>query len=198
MVSRIIVTGNIAVGKSLVVSLFKKKGIFVIDTDSLVRGLLKKECVKRQLFHYFGDDIFSFQDVDRFILADKVFSNRNALCFLEDLLHPIVRRMVGLATRQLTKSGYSKKYYLVVVPVYVNNRYPIDGDQILLIDCDLNIQKRRLLSRNYSKQRVANILAIQNCKKVLWNLADKILLNNELSLSTLLHKIEILNCLYSV
>ncbi len=182
----------------MVVSLFKKKGVFVIDTDNLVRGLLRKERIKQQLFHYFGNDIFNFKDVDRFVLAEKVFSSRNVLCFLEDLLHPVVRMMVELATRQLIKSGYSKKYYLVVIPVYINNRYPIDGNQILLVDCDLGVQKKRLLLRNYSKQRIANILAIQSCKEMLWNLADKILLNNELSLDALFHKVEELDYLYSV
>ena len=170
MISRIIITGNIAVGKSLVVSLFKKKGVFVIDTDNLVRGLLKKERIKQQLFHYFGNDIFNVKDVDRFVLAEKVFSSRNVLCFLEDLLHPVVRMMVELATRQLIKSGYSKKYYLIVIPVYINNRYPIDGNQILLVDSqkDIKAYKVDMSDLNNTPNTNSNyILEVDELKKYL-------------------------------
>lgn len=196
MVARIILTGGIATGKSLVSSFFQKLGIFVLDTDNLVRGLLSKQTIKAKLFRYFGSEIFKQQRINRASLAEKVFNDKYALLFLEDLLHPLVRIEVELISHALLKRGYLKPYYLVVVPVYLKNRYPLWQDQIWVVDCSIDQQKQRLLNRGYSVARINGVLKAQEDRTVLLQLADQILSNNELSITALWQQVKSLDRLF--
>jgi dephospho-CoA kinase len=86
------ITGGIGAGKSEALAAFARHGAAVVSSDDIVRRLLREdEDVRRALLEHFGDPILDENgQVDRAAIADVVFADREALDWLEALLHPLV------------------------------------------------------------------------------------------------------------
>jgi dephospho-CoA kinase len=86
------ITGGIGAGKSEALAAFARHGAAVISSDDIVHRLLQEdENVRESLRERFGEQVFGEGDeVDRAALAEIVFADREALEWLEGLLHPLV------------------------------------------------------------------------------------------------------------
>jgi dephospho-CoA kinase len=86
------ITGGIGAGKSEALAAFARHGAAVISSDDIVHRLLQEDVhVREALRERFGDGVFDGNgDVDRGALAEIVFADREALDWLEGLLHPRV------------------------------------------------------------------------------------------------------------
>lgn len=86
------ITGGIGSGKSVVCSLFSSIGIPVYDSDSRAKKLMNEnELIKEVLIGYFGSEIYIEGNLNRPLLAQKIFNNRIALEFVNSIVHPAVR-----------------------------------------------------------------------------------------------------------
>jgi dephospho-CoA kinase len=96
------ITGGIGAGKSEALAAFARHGAAVISSDEIVHRLLREdEEVRDALRERFGDGLFADDgDVDRAALAEIVFADREALDWLEALLHPrVVQEYMGWRER---------------------------------------------------------------------------------------------------
>jgi dephospho-CoA kinase len=86
------ITGGIGAGKSEALAAFARHGAAVISSDDIVHRLLQEdEPVREALRERFGEAVFGEDgEVDRGALAEIVFADREALDWLEGLLHPRV------------------------------------------------------------------------------------------------------------
>lgn len=86
------VTGGIGAGKSEALAAFERHGAATISSDEIVHRLLRDDPdVRRALLERFGKRILDEDDeVDRAAIAEIVFADREALDWLEGLLHPLV------------------------------------------------------------------------------------------------------------
>jgi dephospho-CoA kinase len=86
------ITGGIGAGKSEALAAFARHGAAVISSDDIVHRLLQEdESVREALRERFGDAVFAENgEVDRGAIAEIVFADREALDWLESLLHPLV------------------------------------------------------------------------------------------------------------
>ena len=86
------ITGGIGAGKSEALAAFARHGAAVISSDDIVHRLLQEdEPVREALRERFGDAVFGENgEVDRSTIAEIVFADREALNWLEGLLHPLV------------------------------------------------------------------------------------------------------------
>ena len=89
-------TGGYASGKSLVSSVFAKLGGKVIDCDVLAREVVEPDSDGLSLVvEAFGEKVLSEdQALDRWALADIVFSDTGRRHELEAILHPLIRKEV--------------------------------------------------------------------------------------------------------
>jgi dephospho-CoA kinase len=97
------ITGGIGAGKSEALAAFARNGAAVISSDDIVHRLLREdESVRAALRERFGDDVFGEDgEVDRGAIAELVFVDREALDWLEALLHPlVVQEYMGWRERQ--------------------------------------------------------------------------------------------------
>jgi len=100
--------GGIGSGKSFVADLFGELGCLVCRSDEHVRQAYGREEVKRQLRQWWGDSAFGADgEVNRTAVAQRVFSDAEALRRLEGLLHPLVaticREQMAAGTDASTK-----------------------------------------------------------------------------------------------
>jgi dephospho-CoA kinase len=88
------ITGGIGAGKSTALECFRRHGAATVSSDEIVHHLLATDPeVKRALVERLGEEILGADgDPDRERIALRVFKDRDALDFLEELLHPLVSR----------------------------------------------------------------------------------------------------------
>jgi len=86
------ITGGIGAGKSEALASFARHGAAVISSDDIVHRLLAEdEEVKQAMVDRLGEGILDDAgQIDRGAVADIVFADRDALEWLERLLHPRV------------------------------------------------------------------------------------------------------------
>ena len=83
-------TGNIATGKSTVLSMLRGLGAEVIDADSITRSVMRRgQPVHQEVVAAFGSEILGPDlEINRSALGRRVFSDPTALRRLEQIVHP--------------------------------------------------------------------------------------------------------------
>ena len=86
------ITGGIGAGKSEALASFRRHGAATVSSDEIVHRLLREDpVVGKTLVERFGDGILDEAgQIDRSAIAEIVFADREALDWLESLLHPLV------------------------------------------------------------------------------------------------------------
>ena len=88
------ITGGIGAGKSSALASFRRHGAATVSSDEIVHHLLKSDPdVKQALVERLGEEILGDDGApDRERIGIRVFRDREALDWLEKLLHPLVSR----------------------------------------------------------------------------------------------------------
>ena len=142
-------TGGIGSGKSEVARLLTARGAEVIDADLIVRELQQPGAeVYEKMVELFGQEVVGAdRALDRAAIAKKVFSDESLLKTLNQLIHPIVRRVMNERVESFRSSD---KVVVLDIPLLVEN--PREGlDGVLVVDLDGELAVKRLVEqRNMS------------------------------------------------
>ncbi len=152
-------TGGIASGKTTISDLFAKRGVPVVDTDTISRQLLEPgELAFEQVCEHFGDDILD-QDgkIDRRRLREIVFSQADEKTWLETMLHPLIFQR----SHDAIVANARSEYVLVVVPLLFETNYQSLVDRILVVDCPAEQQIERLMKRDRIDESLARKMLAQ-------------------------------------
>ena len=85
------ITGGIGAGKSEALKAFARHGAATVSSDEIVHHLLRREDVRDAIVQRMGNGILAPSgEIDRGALGTVVFNDREALTWLEELLHPLV------------------------------------------------------------------------------------------------------------
>lgn len=85
------ITGGIGAGKSEALRAFARHGAATVSSDEIVHHLLKRPDVRDAVVERMGNGILAPDgEIDRGGLATVVFNDREALAWLESMLHPLV------------------------------------------------------------------------------------------------------------
>ncbi len=86
------ITGGIGAGKSEALAAFRRSGAATVSSDEIVHELLLRDDVREVVRQRFGNGVVNPADghLDRGAIASVVFADREALEWLEALLHPLV------------------------------------------------------------------------------------------------------------
>lgn len=86
------VTGGIGSGKSTVCKVFEVLGIPVYYADDRARALISSDPrIRKGYKELFGEKVYENGQLNRKLVADKIFSNRSLLEKVNRLVHPVVR-----------------------------------------------------------------------------------------------------------
>jgi len=156
--------------------MFAELGVPVIDTDVIAREIVRPgEPALKQIRDRFGDNIIDDTGrLDRRALRDIVFASEEARRDLEAILHPAI----GRETRRQA-DALGGPYQLIVVPLLVGSKLLELVDRVLVVDCDPDLQFKRLLARDAESPEQANrILAAQPRREDRLAIADDVILND--------------------
>jgi dephospho-CoA kinase len=85
------ITGGIGAGKSEALKAFARHGAATVSSDEIVHHLLRRDDVRTAVVNRLGHGVVAPDgEIDRGALATIVFNDRDALAWLEELLHPLV------------------------------------------------------------------------------------------------------------
>jgi len=142
-------TGGIGSGKSEVARLLSALGAEVIDADQIVRELQQPGAeVYHAMIDMLGQEIVSpDKSLDRGKIAGQVFADESFLKKLNELIHPIVRRVMNERVESFRNTD---KVVVLDIPLLVENPRPgLDG--VLVVDLDTQIAIQRLVEQRQMK-----------------------------------------------
>ena len=170
-------TGGIGSGKSEVAGLLTNRGAVLIDADQIVRELQRPGAeVYLKMVELFGPDVVaSDKSLDRAAIATRVFSDSNLLKTLNELIHPIVRRVMN---ERIESFRETDKVVVLDIPLLVEN--PREGlDGVLVVDLDVDLALGRLVEqRNMSVEDANARIAKQATREQRLAIADHVIDNS--------------------
>jgi len=142
-------TGGIASGKSAVAAILRRLGAAIINADELSREVVRPEQgAWEEIIKTFGPDILQEdKTLDRRKLRKIVFDNPEARKKLEAIIHPRVRALAERRISELAAAGSSVIVY--EVPLLFEAQIHLWLRPVILVACDLETQKKRLLERDH-------------------------------------------------
>ena len=139
------ITGGIGAGKSTALESFRQHGAATVSSDEIVHHLLATDPeVKRALVERFGEEILGEDGApDRERIAYKVFRDRPALDFLEQLLHPLVSREYMAWREQLGKLPDPPQVCVTEVPLLYEVGAETRFDKVVVITAPSKLREAR-------------------------------------------------------
>lgn len=154
--------GKSGSGKSTVAAHLEKRGAGHIDADCITHEVLESDgMVKEKLRARFGNEIFDGEHIDRGVLGRIVFDDAEALCDLNEIIHPAIIDGCRAQLEVHTKAGLD----LVVVDaaLLLEVPLPFSFDLMIGLRCGREELVRRLQSKGgLSEEAIHSRLDAQN------------------------------------
>lgn len=187
-------TGGIGSGKSTVSDRFVDLGAVLIDADRIVRELQEPGAsVHADMVAHFGASILNDDaTLNRQAVADRVFSDKEALRELNNIVHPPVNREIR---RRIREQAATDNLLVLDIPLLIEGilaggppRYIVSG--ILVVDTSPDVAVQRLVQfRGFSEEDARSRIAAQVPAEKRLELADFVI-DNSVTLEELGPQIE--------
>lgn len=145
---RVGLTGGIASGKSTVGKILREIGAAVIDTDAVARDVvLPGTEALAEISRRYGKTILnSAKRLRRDKLAEIVFANPEEKSWLEQLLHPLIRKSIEEQADKAFESGCRVVFF--EVPLLFEVGWDKNVDSVWLVYVPPAVQSERLVKRD--------------------------------------------------
>ena len=169
-------TGNIAVGKSLVRKTLAQLGAAAIDADQVAHQVIRKgEAAYDDIIAAFGDGIVADDgEILRAALGTIVFADPARLKQLEGITHPAIRRRID----QLIRATDARVVVIEAIKL-LEGELKNAVDAVWVVDASREAQRKRLISeRGMTAADAARRIALQNSQADKLRQADVIIRND--------------------
>ena len=169
------ITGSVAMGKSSTVKMLRYLGYPVFDADATVAGLYRDDQgFLQEIKTLFPESAGLGSQVDKALLAQRVFSDPSARKLLESLIHPRVSR---LAERfALRHQRLRTNIIFWDVPLLFQSELQYYCAEIWVVAAPEALQRRRALQRTgWSQERFEAIRDVQVAPNRQKTMADRII-----------------------
>jgi dephospho-CoA kinase len=155
---RIGLTGSIGMGKSTTARLFAEAGVPVNDADAVVHELYSGDAAPLVEAAFPGS--VNNGMVDRHELARQLALRPDGFKLLERIVHPLVRERESVFVAKERESGAAM--VLLDIPLLFESGAQERVDVIVVVSCDPQIQRQRVLARpNMTEEKFNMILSRQ-------------------------------------
>lgn len=170
-------TGGIGSGKTAVSDRFAEKGISIIDADVIAREVVQPGTTGLDsIIARFGKAILLPDgQLDRAALRKRVFASEEDKEWLNQLLHPLIRKAMQSAIEEAPGP-----YCILSVPLLVENGLDKMVNRVLVVDCTEEQQFARASARDGSDaQTIRSIMASQASRQERLARSDDIIDNSQ-------------------
>lgn len=124
MLSKIAVTGGLSCGKSTFCRFLKELGAKVVNSDEIVHQLLHPQHkIGQEVIKLLGNEIVRNNDqIDRSLIAKKVFNHPEQLKSLEAILHPAVMEEIDRLYEEQKRTAAESLFVAEIPLLFEINR----------------------------------------------------------------------------
>lgn len=176
---KVAITGGLASGKTTVCDIFHSLGAEVVNADAIVHQLLSSDSLIIQaVTKLVGQEALEGNQLNRAIIAKKVFEKPELLNSLEKILHPAVERKIEERFSEVSTSK-TVPLFVAEIPLLYESGAEKFYDLTICVLADNKERQRRYLHR---RKDAVNDFEIRQEKQ--WtqerkaDLADIIIYNN--------------------
>ncbi|MGB0834441.1 MAG: dephospho-CoA kinase [Psychrobium sp.] len=168
-------TGGIASGKTTVADMFATLGVDLVDADIVAREVVAVGTPALiEIEQHFGTSVIQENgELDRAALRNIIFNDENEKQWLNNLLHPLIRKTI---LSQL--NNCRSPYCILVAPLLLENNMQSMVNRVLVVDVDVETQISRTIARDGSSHEQAHaIIASQIDREQRLKNADYVIKN---------------------
>jgi dephospho-CoA kinase len=138
------ITGGIGAGKSEALKAFARHGAATVSSDEIVHHLLRRPEVREAVVARMGHGVVSpAGEIERGALATVVFNDREALAWLEELLHPLVTAEYLQWREQLAELPDAPRVAVTEVPLLYETGGDARFDKVVVITAPSKLRRAR-------------------------------------------------------
>jgi dephospho-CoA kinase len=138
------ITGGIGAGKSEALAAFARHGAATVSSDDIVHHLLRRPDVRERIVARLGNGMVGPDgEVDRGALGTAVFNDRDALRWLEGLLHPLVSSEYLQWREDLAKLPNPPRVCVTEVPLLYESGSESRFDKVVVITAPSKLRRAR-------------------------------------------------------
>jgi len=138
------ITGGIGAGKSEALQAFARHGAATVSSDEIVHHLLRRDDVRETVVGRMGNGVLSPEgEIDRGALATVVFNDRDALAWLEELLHPLVSLEYLQWRERLGELPNPPRVCVTEVPLLYETGGDARFDKVVVITAPTKLRRAR-------------------------------------------------------
>jgi len=170
-------TGGIGSGKSSAARCFAQLGVDCVDADLAARQVVEPESeALAAITRQFGGDILQADGtLNRAALRRLIFSDAKQKQWLENLLHPLIRKQL-----QADLTAAKSPYAILVSPLLIESGQRLMCSRILVIDAPKSLQIERSMQRDANtRDQIEAILNAQLSREERLSYADDVLVNDK-------------------
>ena len=123
-------------------------GAAVIDADELAKAATEDPKVLKQIQTKLGQELVKDNRLDRLATAQKVFTDKNALAALNDIVHPWVGKKRKEIVEKLKAFEVPPKVIVHDVPLLYENSMEKDFDAVIVVYASLATRIERIVARS--------------------------------------------------
>jgi len=158
------ITGGIGSGKTKILTFLKENyKCEIIVSDELAKDLCKKgEPCFKPLVDLLGKDVLSKDgEIDKALMAQKIFNEKSLLEKVNGIIHPAVRVFIEEEIETLKKEN-TLDYLFIEAALLIECGYKEIVDEMWYIYTNIDVRRKRLKeSRGYSDAKIDSILKSQ-------------------------------------
>ncbi|MDO5733737.1 MAG: dephospho-CoA kinase [Eubacteriales bacterium] len=172
------ITGGIGAGKSTVASLCREAGLTVIDADEISRQVTQAGgSALAEIASEFGQKfILPELGLNREKMSKLVFTDKQALDKLGQIVHKKVRETVKKRVKELSEAGV--KALVLDFPIPVEEGFLDLSDHVVSVWAERQLRLERLSLRGLAKADAELRMQVQMTREEYREKADEELLNN--------------------
>lgn len=139
---KVAVTGGIASGKTTVCRFFEELGAYVISADKIVHQLLSPTTdIGKQVIELLKIDVVDGGELNREVIAQKVFCDPSLLEQLEQRIHPEVQKVIKAQYQIISQKNYP--LFVVEIPLLFESGQDKDYDVVIVVTAPANKCRER-------------------------------------------------------
>lgn len=142
-------TGGIGSGKTTVAKMFAAKGIPVYIADEEAKKLMNKTEIIQAIANKFGKEIINNGKINRTLLAEKVFNNKEKLNTLNQIVHPAVKKDFKSWLKQHQEFPFVMKETAILFETGGNK----DCDLVITVVAPISERISRIIKRDNSSEQ---------------------------------------------
>ena len=159
---KVALTGGIASGKTLVSDLLAIHGCHIVDLDVIAREVVLPgtEGLK-ELIEIFGESILLTDGtLNRKHLRDELYKKGRNRALIEQILHPKI-----LQKMKTSMDECQEEIIVIVIPLLVEKNLWEPFDRAVVVDCEIETQLSRLMSRENIDQEKAKVMLMAQASR---------------------------------